>query len=139
MRYGVLWIGLLPACGGDQVAPTTAPTPPIVTSQRSKAGNVVYNVSPRELEPLRVQGDKAIAPDDQDKVHLNGAHLVGSFKLCLDETGHYESGTVLKSTGVIGYDARIARAMMAWVYRPFVIDGSAVPVCSAITFIYSQH
>lgn len=111
------------------------PRPP----QLSKAGHLVYIVSPHELEPLRVAGSKLVVPDDEDKNHLNGKRLVGSFKLCLDETGHYERGVLLKSTGVPGYDAKIAQSLMQWVFKPYVVDGEAVPVCSAFTFIYSQH
>ena len=46
---------------------------------------------------------------------------------------------LLESTGLPRYDARIARAMMAWIDKPYVVDGVAIPVCSAATFIYTQH
>jgi hypothetical protein len=111
------------------------PRPP----QLSKAGHVVYTVNPVELEKLRVAGSKLVVPDDDDKIHLNGKRLVGSFKLCLDETGHYERGVLLQSTGVSRYDAKIARTMMQWVYQPYVVDDGAIPVCSAVTFIYTQR
>jgi hypothetical protein len=111
------------------------PRPP----QLSKAGHVLYNVNPRDLEKLRVAGEKQVVPDDRDKSHLRGKRLVGSFKLCVDETGHYDQGVLLLSTGVPGYDATIARAMMQWVYHPYVVDGVAIPVCTAVTFIYTQQ
>ena len=111
------------------------PIPPRV----SKAGHLVYNASPKELEALRLTGDKMIIPDAWDKMNLNGRTIRGSFKLCLDETGHYESGVLLQSTDVPGYDAKIARTMMTWTYRPYLLDGVATPVCGAITFIYSQR
>lgn len=104
----------------------------------SKAGQVVYNVDASELEALRVSGEKFVMPDDQDQVHLNGQRIVGSFKLCLDETGHYEQGTILRSTGLASYDAKIARTLMQWVFKPYVLDGAAIPVCSAFSFIYTQ-
>jgi hypothetical protein len=100
---------------------------------------VVYNVQPLALSALRIVGDNMVVPDDADKVHLFGKRVIGSFKLCVDETGHYERGVLLKSTGVPRYDAKIARTMMKWVYRPFVVDGVAIPVCTAVTFIYSQR
>jgi hypothetical protein len=28
--------------------------------------------------------------------------------------------------------------MNAWKYRPFMVNGKAVPVCTAVTFIYTQ-
>ena len=128
-------IGMRYPATSREPAITPLPRPP----QRSKAGHLVYNVNPRDLDPLRVAGSKLVVPDDEDKIHLNGKRLVGSFRLCLDETGHYEQGTLLQSTGVAGYDAKIARAMMQWVYRPYVLDGVAIPVCTAATFIYTQR
>ena len=128
-------VSLVAACGGEQSSHTR--NPPVATEQRSKAGNVIYTVDPLELEALRLHGDKAIAPDD--KSGLSGKKLVGSFKLCLDETGQYESGVVLRSTGIANYDAKIVREMMTWAYQPFLIAGVAAPVCSAVTFIYTQH
>ena len=111
------------------------PKPP----ELSKAGHLIYNVSPRDLEPLRLVGDKNVVPDDEDRIHLRDTRVIGSFKMCLDETGHYERGLLLKSTGLPRYDRKIARTIMKWAYRPYVVDGVALPVCSAVTFIYTQH
>jgi hypothetical protein len=106
----------------------------------SKAGHVVYDVDPRKLDELRIEGgDKHIYPDPDDRSHINRERLIGSFLLCVDETGHYERGTLLKSTGLRSYDAKIARGIMHWVFRPYVVDGQAIPVCTAYTFIYTQH
>jgi len=123
-----------PAASRDS-KPDRLPRPP----QLSKAGHIVYIVNPVELEKLRVAGTKLVVPDDEDKIHLNGKRLIGSFKLCLDETGHYERGELIRSTGVPRYDAKLARTMMQWAYKPYVVDGVAIPVCSGITFIYTQH
>jgi hypothetical protein len=30
------------------------------------------------------------------------------------------------------------RAMKGWSYRPYLLNGKAVPVCTAVKFIYSQ-
>lgn len=110
-----------------------------IPARRSKAGNLIYNAHPRDLELLRLSGERYVYPDDRDKLHLRGKRISGSFKLCLDETGHYESGTLLQSTGIPNYDAKIARSLMQWVYRPYIVDGAAVPVCGGFTFIYSQR
>ena len=115
--------------------PARLPRPP----QLSKAGNIVYYVNPMELETLRIAGTKMVTPDGEDKTHLQGKRIVGSFKLCLDETGHYESGVLLKTTGVPRYDAKIARTLMEWAFQPYVVGGTAIPVCSAFTFIYTQN
>jgi hypothetical protein len=99
---------------------------------------MIYRADPRELDPLRLAGTKLIVPDDEDKIRLNGKRIAGSFLLCLDETGHHESVVVIRSTGVPRYDRKIANAMREWVFRPFVVDGVASPVCGAYTFLYTQ-
>ncbi len=98
------------------------------------------NVDPKSLESLRVRGSKAIAPDDATKAKIAetaSRRVVGSFKLCLDDKGVPQAVTVLKPTGYDAYDRKIMREMAKWVYKPYVVVGSAVPVCTAVTFIYS--
>jgi hypothetical protein len=45
----------------------------------------------------------------------------------------------LKTTGFPAYDQKIGREIHTWRYRPFWVDGRPQPVCTAVTFIYSQH
>jgi hypothetical protein len=133
------------ACAIIQLAyPATTPKPNRLPAppERSKAGNTVYFIPPTDLEGYRLTGDRLIVPDDEDKVRVSMSRehrLIGSFKLCIDETGHYERGILLKSTGLPGYDAKIARELMRWSYKPFLVDGASVPFCTAVTFIYSQR
>ncbi len=99
------------------------------------------NVPPTSLESYRIAGTKMITPDDADKTRIldsGNQRVIGSFKLCLDVTGNVTQIRLLKSTGVPGYDAKLAREMAKWRYRPYMLDGRAVPVCTAITFVYSQ-
>ena len=65
--------------------------------------------------------------------------LVGAFKLCLATTGSVSSVTMLKSSGFPDYDAKILREMRTvWRYQPYTVDAKAVPVCTAVTFIYAS-
>jgi len=137
--FGLVGLWMLGGCGPGLALQDSGGDRASGSPRLSKAGNIIYNIEPHDLEALRVAGNKVIVPDDDDRIHLNGARLAGSFELCIDENGHYERGYVLHSTGVSGYDAKIARAMKEWVYHPYVVDGVAVPVCSAITFVYSQR
>ena len=89
----------------------------------------------------RIAGVKEIAPDDLDKVRLQGAGggtLVGGFEPCIDETGRVISVTVLEATGLPGYDAKIQRLMREWRYQPALEEGKPVSVCTTVTFVYSQ-
>jgi hypothetical protein len=45
----------------------------------------------------------------------------------------------LKTTGFPSYDNKIVSTIRGeWRYRPFMVNGKATPVCTAVTFIYSQ-
>jgi len=93
------------------------------------------------LEGYRVAGEKAIVPDDKTKVEIRDAKrdkLVGSFKLCVDVGGAVTAVTLLKSSGFPDYDRKIIREMNKWAYKPYLVNDHAVPVCTAVTFIYSQ-
>lgn len=82
-----------------------------------------------------------ILPDDATKTAITRSQrdkVVGSFKLCISDTGAVTGVTALKSTGFPDYDAKIIREMNTWAYRPYLVNGKAAPVCTAVTFIYSQ-
>lgn len=100
------------------------------------------NVAPTALEQQRTSGEKNIAPDDLTKTEIQRSgksKLVGSFKLCIDGAGNVKSVNMLKSTGFPSYDNRImSEIRSSWRYRPFMVNGTAAPVCTAVTFIYSQ-
>jgi hypothetical protein len=66
--------------------------------------------------------------------------VVGSFKLCIDDTGAVKEVTMLRSTRLPRYDDMIQRRIkQTWRYSPFLQNGVAKPVCTAITFIYQQR
>jgi hypothetical protein len=96
-------------------------------------------VQAKLLESLRIRGSKEILPDDATKVKIgetDSRRVIGSFKLCVDDKGVPKEIKVLKPTGYDAYDQKIQVEMARWAYRPYVVAGSAVPVCTAITFIY---
>jgi TonB family protein len=96
---------------------------------------------PAQLETLRIAGEKRIAPDEATRKQIiadKRDRVVGSFKLCLDTAGTPTTTRVLKSTGYPAYDDRIRNTILGtWRYAPFVIADKPVPVCTAVTFIYS--
>jgi hypothetical protein len=94
------------------------------------------------LMDKRIKGDPQIGPDDQTRIAMDNARLhvvTGSFRLCLDETGHVESIMPIRSTGFADYDRELRGAMQQWLYSPFLVDGQPVPVCTEITFVYNQR
>ena len=115
--------------GGGPIA-ATAPPPRVPT-----------NVAPTLLEGSRIAGNKVIIPDDATKAAFaesGKAKMIASLKLCIDETGAVTTVSLLKSSGFAAYDKKLEREMRLWTYRPYLVNGAAVPVCTAVTFIYSQ-
>ena len=116
---------------GESKDVTCTPEPPS-TSEPA-------NLPPSVLEANRVSGEKNILPDDETKATIadNGGRAVGSFKVCLDTTGAVASVKALKSTGFPLYDDKIIRGIRGWTYLPYAHDGKVVPVCTAVTFIFT--
>ncbi len=125
--------------GGDINGVAGAPPPPPPPPPPPAAPT---NVAPTMLEGSRIAGEKMISPDDVTKTEISRSgkdKIVGSFKLCIDLNGGVSSVTMLKSTGFGAYDQKIQGKMRGeWRYRPYAVNGKAVPVCTAVTFIYSQ-
>jgi len=121
--------------GGVVGAPPPPPPPPPPPAPPQ-------NVPPTMLEGSRIAGEKMIAPDDVTKTEIQRSgkdRVVGSFKLCLTVGGEVQSVTMLKSTSFPAYDSKIQGKMRAeWRYKPYNVNGKPVPVCTAVTFIYSQ-
>ncbi|HEY5928150.1 MAG TPA: energy transducer TonB [Kofleriaceae bacterium] len=118
---------------------TMPPPPP--PPRPSDAVLTPQNVPTRLLEGIRIAGDKIIVPDDATKVAITQsgkAKVVASLKLCIDATGVVTHVTVLKSSGFPDYDAKLKREMQLWKYKPYLVNRRPVPVCTAVTFIYSQ-
>ncbi|MEO8842868.1 MAG: hypothetical protein ABI591_10620 [Kofleriaceae bacterium] len=100
------------------------------------------SIESRLLEPLRIRGSKVILPDAPTKTKIAetaSRRVIASFKLCLDDKGAPHGITVIKPSGYDAYDQKIMREMANWAYKPYVVAGSAVPVCTAITFVYSME
>jgi protein TonB len=100
------------------------------------------NVPPTLLEGSRIAGEKQIKPEDVTKTEIKRAgkdKVIGSFKLCISTGGMVTQVTQLKSTGFPSYDSKILNEMRTkWRYKPYMVNGKAVPVCTAVTFIYTQ-
>jgi TPR repeat protein len=106
------------------------------------AGHAPPNVAPTTLEAYRIAGERNIVPDDATKTEISRARktrLIGSYKLCLTSSGRIRTVTRLKSTGFAEYDQRLMQKIRDWRYRPFMLNGAPTPVCTAVTFIYSQR
>jgi protein TonB len=124
--------------GGDLNGVVAAPPPPPPPPPPAPPANV----PPTALDANRIAGEKNITPDDVTKTEIQRAgrdKLIGSFKLCITAEGNVASVSQLKSTGYGAYDSKITSTIRGeWRYRPFMVNGKPTPVCTAVTFIYSQ-
>jgi hypothetical protein len=94
------------------------------------------------LEGQRIKGEREIQPDDPTAIEISrsgATKVIGSFKLCLTAGGYINSITMMRSTGYGAYDQKIQTKMHQWQYRPYMVNGRAVPVCTAVTFIYKPQ
>jgi TonB family protein len=97
-------------------------------------------VSPGLVEGRRIAGDPQIAAPESVRRQMSQDHqgrAVGTVKMCLDRDGNVSSLRVLRSTGYSQYDELLTSRMRGWRYRPYQLSsGAAVPVCTAVTFVY---
>ncbi len=111
--------------GGGEPPPPPPPSAPKIVQQVA-------------LEAARISGEKDIHPSSAVaiKISKTGKKAVGVVKMCLNASGNVKSLKMLKSTGHSTYDAKIKTKMRKWKYRPFKVNGKAVPVCTSVTFVY---
>ncbi|HET9991704.1 MAG TPA: energy transducer TonB [Kofleriaceae bacterium] len=101
-----------------------------------------HTKSAKMLEGHRIAGTKNLVPDEHTKTAIqksNVGRVIGSFRLCLDEHGVPETVLPTRSTGFANYDRELLAGMQQWRYEPYAEKGVAIPVCTAVTFIYSQR
>lgn len=112
---------------------STAPPPPAPEKPQ-----IVPQVA---VEQQRVAGEKEISPDDATKLQMKrdgSSQLIATVKMCLSSDGNVSSLNILKSSGYAPYDQKIQAKMRQWRYKPFLVNGKPVPVCTSVTFIYRQ-
>lgn len=116
--------------GSPGFRPLLPPEPPLPPQ------NVV---PPAKLETQRIAGTTSILPSDTVIRGMQDAgteRVVAVEKMCLDAQGVVASLARLKSSGFPSYDRAIEHSMRDWRYKPYLVNGHAVPVCTSVTFIY---
>jgi TonB family protein len=119
---------------GSVIGGLGAPPPP--PPPRTVKPHIVPQVA---LRSLMIRGQRKIVPGltTKKKIDRSGKRrIIAVVKMCLGTGGRVSRLQVLKSSGFPAYDRKIERTMKMWRYRPFKVNGKAVPVCTAVTFIY---
>jgi TonB family protein len=100
----------------------------------------VVIVPAKLIEGQRIAGESQIRPPDsvQATMHRRSERrAMGTIHMCLDRDGGVRSLRVMRSTGYPEYDQRLTSRMREWRYRPYrIAGGNAVPVCTAVTFVF---
>ena len=58
-------------------------------------------------------------------------------EVCVGTTGAVSRVRVVRSTGYAAYDERLVAAAGGWRYRPYLVNGTTVPACGTVTFVYA--
>jgi hypothetical protein len=139
-----------PACSMVRMAHPAEKAPPVevlpLPPPPSKSKRPPLSLAQRKfvtlMEGKRIAGSRLIVPDDDTKEQIRryrGQKITGTFRLCVNEAGRVESVLPLRSTGFPAYDRDLLAKMALWIYSPYTINGEPVPVCTSITFIYTQR
>lgn len=97
-------------------------------------------VPPTVLQGLRIAGETQVhAPDTVKTMMLRDGRerTVGTLKLCIATDGGISSVSIAASTKYDAYDARLVAAARAWRYKPYTVNGTPMPVCGMVTFVYT--
>lgn len=91
------------------------------------------------IEAQRIAGNRDIALPSDVKVTMvaeGKTEVRAMVKLCLDESGVPNRVQVVGSTGYPAADEKIRDEVSEWRYRPYLVNGGAVRVCTAVSFKY---
>jgi protein TonB len=119
-----------------QVAPPPPPPPPPPPKPLKP-----QTVAPQVLTGLRTSGETAIYPpnDVLQQMHRSGdLKTRASIKICIGVDGAVASVGLLRSTRYPAYDEALLAGARRWIYRPYTVNGRAVPACSVVTFQYEM-
>jgi len=97
-------------------------------------------VAPATLQALRISGETQVHPSavTQNQVMRDGKHRIeGTVNLCVGTSGSVTSTTLRSTTSYPDYDQSLLAAVRDWRYRPYTVNGTPVPVCSVVKFIYT--
>jgi protein TonB len=123
------------ACGTKPL-----PVPPLPDPPRPPPVKV-HAVTPRILRALRTSGKTAIHPprDVFQQMHRAGdLKTSASILVCLAADGAVSSVTLTRSTRYPAYDEAITGAARRWRYKPYTVNGTPVPACGMVTFVYEM-
>jgi TonB family protein len=92
------------------------------------------------LQGMRISGETQIqAPDTVKTMMMRDGkdRTVGALKLCIATDGGIKSVAIASSTKYEAYDAKLVATARSWRYKPYTVNGTPMPVCGVVTFVYT--
>ena len=137
------------ACAGSKSGPAQeADDPSAATSEDDAAEGAAtvqrvedrpLLVRPHEMAAVRTGGEAepTIAPELAAAIAADKpSKVVAVYRLCIDPSGNLAEATRVKSSGYAAFDQEAERVVRTWTHDPFVFDGQAMAVCTAIAITY---
>jgi cysteine-rich repeat protein len=97
-------------------------------------------VTPSRLDALRISGSMNLPPigkATKEAMQQNGVTtLRGTVKLCVNTSGLVADSMLVERSGYAEYDSKLLSLVHEWRFRPYLLDGAPVPVCSTQEFVY---
>lgn len=92
----------------------------------------------KALEAKRISGTTQVQPPNNVAVKINraGKKVRATYKFCLNKSGRVKSVSRLASSGHPSYDNKIKGEIRKWKYRPFLVNGKPIEICSTVSFVY---
>ena len=129
----------LTGTGRCATPPCGEPEPPKAKDPPQDRITRVDVVPPTVAAGLRLSGNDALYPSDPVRLTIvrDGKDQVrGTFKLCVSRGGRVDEVQVIQSTGYDAYDGELTRAMRAWTFRPYLVNGEPAPMCTVKVVLY---
>ncbi len=126
---------------GTDIAPSAAVASSGDLRARSTAPGTV---PPVILKSLRLRGDdkdERLKPPESVKQTMSERkqeRLDVSFKMCLAISGLVTYLEPLVWSGYPVYDRTLIETIRDWRYQPYTLQGTPVPVCTVISFVYGE-
>jgi len=138
MRWMLMMV-LATACGAS--SESGPPAREITSADLKTRPTRAPLVDARLMSPRRIAGTIDVVPDSdvQTAVWGTGESLRGAFEFCIDTSGRVTEIRIVQTTRAPSYDQKIIRTIDHWAFRPVIVDGNAIPVCTVQAFIFTLH
>jgi hypothetical protein len=106
-----------------------------------KAPPGLRHASRAAVEARRISGSPTLYPPETIQIAMQRrgvSTIAASLGLCVSASGLVQGLHFKGATGFPTYDLELVETLRTWRYRPYLLDGRPVTVCTTVTFVYTQ-